>query len=58
MTWTNRDDTNHTVTFKHGPGNLGNLNKGKTRSTTFTTAGTYTYVCQYHPGMHGKVIVK
>jgi plastocyanin len=58
ITWTNKDAANHTVTFKTGPKDLGNLNHGKSRSATFAKAGTYKYVCQYHPNMHGTVIVK
>jgi plastocyanin len=32
--------------------------KGKTFSLTFTTAGTYGYVCLLHPGMAGQVVVQ
>jgi Copper binding proteins, plastocyanin/azurin family len=31
---------------------------GKTFQHTFTTAGTFPYFCQVHPGMAGTVIVK
>jgi plastocyanin len=58
ITWTNKDAANHTVTFAKGPGNLGNLNHGRSRSATFTKTGTYKYVCMYHPNMHGTVVVK
>ena len=58
VTWTNKDSANHTVTFKKGPGDLGNLNHNRSASATFTKTGRFTYVCQYHPNMHGTVIVK
>jgi plastocyanin len=58
VTWKNVDAANHTVTFAKGPGDLGNIGERRSRSATFTRAGTFTYVCEYHPSMHGKVIVK
>lgn len=33
------------------------LNKGGTWSYTFTTAGTYGYVCTVHPGMTAQLVV-
>jgi plastocyanin len=57
VTWKNVDTANHTVTFAKGPGDLGNIGERRSRSATFTRAGTFTYVCEYHPSMHGKVIV-
>ncbi|MDX2681905.1 cupredoxin domain-containing protein [Streptomyces sp. NY05-11A] len=33
------------------------LNKGGSWSYTFTTAGTYGYVCTVHPGMTGRIDV-
>jgi plastocyanin len=58
VTWQNVDAANHTVTFARGPGDLGNIGERRSRTATFTRAGTFTYVCEYHPSMHGKVIVK
>ncbi len=58
VTWTDLDEANHSVTFKKGPGDLGNIRQGGTRSATFTHRGTFTYVCVYHPSMRGKVIVR
>ncbi len=57
VTWTNKDTTPHTVTFTNGMKNSGNLVQGATFSFTFTTPGTYSYVCAYHPQMTGEVIV-
>ncbi len=59
VTWVDKDAANHTVTFKGGgPGDLGNIDPGKKLSSRFTKPGTYRYVCQYHPNMHGTIVVK
>ena len=57
VTWTNNDNAPHTVTDK-GVFDSGNLNPGQSWSHTFSTPGTYTYTCTYHPWMTGTVIVK
>lgn len=55
VTWVNTDNAPHTVT---GPGlKLGTLTKGQRKSFTFTRKGTYDYVCDFHPFMHGEVVV-
>ncbi len=68
VTWTNKDTIAHTVTSGTGPidPNKGKefdsgvstlLTPGKTFSHTFNTAGEFTYFCQVHPTMIGKVVV-
>jgi plastocyanin len=58
VTWTNNDDVAHTVTADSGNAfDSGNMDKGKTFSHTFNTAGTFAYHCTYHSNMHGKVVV-
>ena len=52
------DDTAHTVTASDGSFDSGNLEKGGSWVHAFTKAGTYNYVCTYHPYMKGKVVVK
>jgi plastocyanin len=52
------DDSPHTITATDKSFDSGNLNKGDKWERTFTTAGTYTYFCAYHPYMKGTVIVK
>jgi plastocyanin len=52
--WTNRGSVAHTVT-DGGKFNSGNLPVGATFKYTFTIAGTYHYVCSYHPFMVGKI---
>ncbi|MDG6909943.1 MAG: cupredoxin domain-containing protein [Nitrososphaerota archaeon] len=56
--WTNGDSAAHTVTSDTGAFNSGNMNSGDTYQFTFTTPGTYTYHCSYHPYMQGTVIVE
>ena len=58
VTWTNHDNVAHTVTsadnlFKKSPV----LKAGQRFSSTFATAGTYSYFCSIHPRMTGKIIV-
>jgi plastocyanin len=56
VTWTNNDNAPHTVTGEDF--NSGTLNKGDVFSYTFTRAGTYEYVCNFHSAMKGKIIVE
>jgi plastocyanin len=56
--WVNRDIANHTVTFRRGPGDLGDIDRGRARAVRFTRPGRYRYVCRYHPGMRGRVVVR
>ena len=58
VTWVNQDIAPHTVTADDGSFDSGNLNPGYSWSYVFTTPGTYTYHCIYHPWMHGTIIVK
>ncbi len=56
VTWTEQDAVHHTTTgdiFESG-----DLGQGQTYSKTFDKAGTYDYICSYHPYMKGKVIVE
>ncbi len=57
VTWTNRGSRRHTVT-RTGQFDSGLLSAGQTFSFTFTTAGTYAYVCDLHaPAMAGTIVV-
>jgi LPXTG-motif cell wall-anchored protein len=57
ITWSNNGPSSHTATASNGSFNTGILKKGQSVSHTFTQPGTYAYVCQIHPFMHGSVIV-
>jgi LPXTG-motif cell wall-anchored protein len=58
VTWINSGPTAHTATAKDGSFDTGTLRKGASGSHTFTTAGTFSYVCSIHPSMHGTVTVR
>ncbi len=57
VTWTNADDSPHTVTDEAGSFDSGNVDAGQTFSFTFTEPGTYTYLCQYHDEMVATITV-
>jgi plastocyanin len=58
VVWTNEDTVPHNV---HGTGPVSftspMLQKGDSYTYTFTTSGTYTYVCDYHPDMKASLTV-
>jgi len=56
VTWTNMDSMSHDVKFKDAGSPA--LKKGETYSKTFDRAGTFDYICDIHPSMKGKVIVR
>ncbi len=58
VTWTNDDAVPHTATASDGSFDSGNLNPGQSYSFTFSTPGSYPYVCQYHAGMTGTIVVQ
>ena len=56
VTWTNSDDVAHSAT---GSGfDTGLLNQGQSGSATFSSAGTFSYICTPHPYMEGTVVVQ
>lgn len=64
VTWTNQDNTFHTVTvgnamvMTENPSASGQLAPGSTFSYTFLSRGTFSYYCSDHPNtMRGTVIV-
>jgi plastocyanin len=57
VTWTNSGPSIHTATAKDGSFDSGNLDKGQSYSKTFSSAGTYSYICRPHPFMTGKIVV-
>jgi plastocyanin len=60
VTWTNQDTVEHDVSVTHGPASFHSpmLAKGQSWSHTFTTAGTYSYVCSVHPDMVASLTVR
>lgn len=57
VTWTNEDAIEHTATSTNGAFDSGLLAQGESFSFTFTTAGTYDYLCTPHPTMTGRIVV-
>ena len=57
VTWTNEDPAPHTATGQGGSFQSGRLNTGESFSHTFDAAGTFEYFCEFHPNMHGTIVV-
>ncbi len=53
----NQDEEPHTVTAKDGSFNSKALDTDQAWASTFTTPGTFPYVCTIHPFMQGKITV-
>jgi plastocyanin len=58
VTWTNEDQIEHTATSTTGAFDSGLLGQGASFSFTFTTPGTYDYLCTPHPSMTGQIVVQ
>jgi plastocyanin len=58
VTWRNEDDARHIVVASDGSWRTPSLQKGQTASITFDKAGEYLYICSYHPGMTGRLLVE
>jgi plastocyanin len=57
VTWNNKDLVPHTATAA-GKFDSGNIAPGKSFSRKMDQPGEFDYVCTYHPGMKGQVVVK
>ena len=55
--WFNDDALPHTVTAGDQSWGSGNLNPGASFERRFDSPGTYPYLCVYHPGMIGTIVV-
>ena len=55
--WTNLDAVLHSVTSVNGAFDSGEFGEGEAFSFTFTTPGTYDYLCTPHPQMTGRIVV-
>jgi len=59
VTFTNVGDTPHTATaFQKGNWDTGVLEKGQSKTLTFSEPGNYYYICTPHPWMYGQIIVE
>src|SRR3954449_4477641 len=52
--WANEDVVAHTATLK-GAWDV-NVLPHRRGSVTIKTAGTFTYICRYHPNMNGEIV--
>ncbi len=50
--WVNKDMFRHTATAKNGAFNV-DLPPGAKGKTVIRKAGTFAFICKYHPGMRG-----
>ena len=39
-------------------GILAVMNEGESSEITFDTAGTFEYICEFHPSMEGRITVQ
>ena len=58
LRFANRDDVRHTATADGGGFDTGTLRKGSARTITLRRAGTFSYHCDFHRFMTGKVVVR
>ena len=60
ITWTNNDGVTHTSTSDSPGWDTGDILPGASKTTTFTTPGTFTFHCTYHRamGMTGTITVQ
>ncbi|SBS75819.1 Plastocyanin [uncultured Mycobacterium sp.] len=57
VTWTNKDEEPHTVVANDGSFHSPGLDANGRYSFTFTTPGSFDYICSIHPFMRGTVMV-
>jgi plastocyanin len=57
VTWTNMDSAGHDVKAVDGSWGSDTLNNGQSFSKVFDKEGSYAYVCTFHAGMTGTIIV-
>jgi len=55
--WANLDSAPHTATAEDETFDTGTIEEGKIKSEIFKEPGTYAYICEIHPTMHGTVEV-
>jgi plastocyanin len=59
VTFTNRDSAEHTATSDmSGAFDTGALQQGDSKPVSLTRPGRYAYHCDFHPFMHGVVVVR
>ena len=56
VVWTNNDTQQHTATSA-GNFDAGAIQPGSSATVEFKTAGSFVYICSFHPFMTGTVVV-
>ena len=56
VTWTNKDDQQHTATAA-GAFDAEAIQPGESATVAFETAGSFPYICSFHPFMTGTITV-
>ena len=57
LEWDNSDFVAHTATSKEAGFDV-NVLPGREGSSVVKAAGTFSYLCQYHPNMKGQIVVE
>lgn len=58
VTWKDEDNAPHIAAAADGSWSTASLLKGQSATITFDKPGDYLYVCSYHPGMTGRLVVE
>jgi plastocyanin len=58
VAWRNDDSSLHTVTAADGSFTSPPLDEGEVFRKVFTKPGTFSYTCEMHPFMSGKIVVQ
>jgi plastocyanin len=56
--WINADAAAHTSTADDRSFDTQTIERGKSRTVTFTKPGTFAYHCDFHPFMKATVVVR
>ena len=57
LEWANQDIVAHTATAKDKSWDV-NVPPGKSGRLVMKAAGTFDYICRYHPNMTGEIVVE
>ena len=57
VVFSNSDRAQHTATARDGSFDTGRLKQGQSAEIRMTQAGSFDYVCEFHPSMVGRIVV-
>jgi plastocyanin len=58
VTFTNKDSAPHTATANDKSFDTGKLGQGESGTITIADAGSFDYICTFHPMMKGNITAK